>query len=108
MQLTRIDLSLLTLFLIVTFFEPTLFACFLRFKQNSACFYIDGNTYLTIFFKNLDFIELFFLNSNASTNNLFERLSMRDFLFSFSVNSLYDFLMHLYTPFLALSILKFC
>ena len=43
--------------------------------------YIAGSTFLIIHFKDLDFIEWFDLN--YSPKNLFERLSISDFLVDF-------------------------
>ena len=40
-------------------------------------FYNDGNTFLTTYFKALDFIELF--DSNFNSNSVFERFSIKDF-----------------------------
>ena len=43
--------------------------------------YIVGSTFLTIHFKQLDFIEWFDLNSDSKS--LFERSSINDFLADF-------------------------
>ena len=47
-QLTHLDLYLITLFVIITFFEPILYVCFLQPKQYVCMFYNDSDIFLTI------------------------------------------------------------
>ena len=72
---------------------------FIGFIPNYVFFmsYIVGSIFLTIHFKHFVFIEWFDLNSDSSS--LFERPSIRDFLF--------DFLMCLRILFFSLKMLNF-
>ena len=67
-------------------------------NNNFAWFYSNGKIFLTTYFKALDFNEWSDLNSNSK--NLFEILSLNNFLVDFSVC--------LSILFMALKILKFC
>ena len=89
-------MSLITLFIIVTFLQAISF----QFH-----FYNVGNIFLTTYFKHFLFMGLFDLNSNP--NNLFESTSIKDSLVDSSVNFLVDLVMCLCISFIALKILKF-
>ena len=58
----NLDLFLITLFVMLTFFEPKLSVCFLQAKQYvlSTIFYNVGNIFLTTYFKHFVFMQLFF------------------------------------------------
>ena len=97
-QTTPFYFSLSTLFVIFTscglkllvlslhperYVVPSSFQVFLGFIFDRVFFrsYIMGNIFLTIHFKQSDFIEWFELNYDSS--NLFERLSISSFLVDF-------------------------
>ena len=55
-QLGHLEFSLITLFVIIIFFEPMLFVYFQQLKQYVCIFYNVGNISLTTYFKAFDFI----------------------------------------------------
>ena len=62
-QLAHFDACLITLFVIITFFEPILSVCFYNVSNKSSWFYNDRNIFSTAYFKHFDFIEWRFQDS---------------------------------------------